>query len=92
MLDFVPPPDFYAPKKFSLWSWGTIEFGFDVSEFGEVSAVRMVSMQPSDDDGVERDYSRAIRATHFRPALKEGRPVASSDVSEKYKFRHYDRD
>jgi tetratricopeptide (TPR) repeat protein len=91
MIDFDPPVDFYEPKALSKWSWGSIEFAFDVSAFGEASEVRMVSAELSDED-VESDYARRILATHFRPRLEKGRAVASSDISETYKVRRYAED
>lgn len=92
MLDFAAPLDFYAPQERGQWSWGEMELAFDVSSSGEASGVRMVSVEPGDEDGIVTDYTDRILATHFRPALKEGRRVASLDVSRTYKFRYYDRD
>jgi tetratricopeptide (TPR) repeat protein len=92
MLDFAAPLDFYAPQGRAQWSWGEMELAFDVSSSGQPSGVRMVSVEPSDEDRIVSDYTGRILATHFRPALEEGRPVASLDVSRTYKFRYYDRD
>jgi tetratricopeptide (TPR) repeat protein len=91
MLDFNPPVDFYEPEELKQWSWGRIEFAFDIAADGRASDVRMISSAPSDDD-IESDYALRILATHFRPKLKKGQPIASSDVSETYKFRHYVED
>ncbi|HEU4617340.1 MAG TPA: tetratricopeptide repeat protein [Gammaproteobacteria bacterium] len=91
MIDFDPPDDFYEPQGLRQWTWGTLEFVFDVSATGQASDVRVVSPN-ADDERIEDDYGHRILATHFRPKLEKGRPVASSDVSETYKVRKYVKD
>ena len=90
-LDFVAPLDAVDRGGRSLpWVWGRIELEFDVSATGRASNVTTVSMQPRI-DGLENDYRRRLRETHFRPRIEAGRTVARQALRYTHSFRFYVR-
>jgi tetratricopeptide (TPR) repeat protein len=88
MIDFVEPlsPVDKAERR-RPYSWGTIVIRFDVSAEGRASNVTAESVKPP--ERVGDAYRRRIRETHFRPALVDGRPVATPHVEYRQSFRYY---
>lgn len=88
MIDFIEPlSPVDRAKRRRPYAWGTVAIRFDVTAGGRATNVQTVSVKPP--DGIGAEYNRRVREAHFRPALVEGRPVATPHVEYRQSFRYY---
>lgn len=82
-LDIIPSgdiPDPVLPEKVS----GKIKYEVKIEEDGRVSDVDVMSVElvPDTDSAVLATTEAALRATRFKPGIKQGRPVRSLVIYE----------
>ncbi len=87
MIDFVAPLDAAdRDTRGGAYRLGTIVVAFDVSADGRARNVHTAEADPK--GVVDAAYEARIRATHFRPRLADGAPVATSGVQFTHAFRY----
>ena len=82
-LDIIPSgdiPDPLLPEKIS----GKIKFEVKIEEDGRVSDVEVMGVElvPDTDSAVLETTEAALRATRFKPGIKQGRPVRALVIYE----------
>lgn len=82
-LDIIPSgdiPDPVLPEKLS----GKIKYEVKIEEDGRVSDVDVMSVElvPDTDSAVLAATEAALRATRFKPGIKQGRPVRALVIYE----------
>ena len=63
----------------------------DVPETGWPNNIRIQAIHPSDETTLIRRAKRGIAATRYRPRYHDGQPVATTDVSLRFVFKHKDQ-
>jgi len=92
MIDFVPPltPVDRATRS-DRWAWGDLVLEFEVGADGRAYDVKTRRAEPRQ-PRITSAYTRRISETHFRPRLRDGEAVTTTDVRYNQSFRYYVRD
>lgn len=63
-----------------------VDFVFDVTVYGVVRNIEMLSEASAENSNLLRQIRRQLRNTKYRPVIKEGRPVRSSGNHFRYRY------
>lgn len=74
----------YPSRALSRGIEGFVDVRFDVTAFGSTENIRIIQAQP--EGYFERSVSQAVAKYKYQPAMQDGEPMATPNVTERIRF------